>query len=167
MAASFSDCKVISDILATYSNPAAFGIQASLVMEQQKAPTSFAQGTGAGQASQLYASDGRSLATGANETLDLTNLTDPLGNAINFTRVMAIEIVANAANTTTLTVGAAASNPFLGPLGGTAPTVALKAGERMLFAASASSGWSTSSANNLKVSNAAGATATYSIKVVG
>lgn len=47
-----------------------------------------------------------------------------------------------------VTVGAAASAPFLGPLGGTTPTFKVPAGGTEVWNSPA--GWTTSSANNLK-----------------
>lgn len=130
-------------------------------------PIQLADGTTANKADKKW-SDTRTLGTGANETLDLNALTDSLGRTINFAKVKAIRISAAAANTTDLTVGNATSNQFQGPLGAAANTLVLKPGVVILLADPVN-GWSSanSAADQLKITNASGASATYDIEIIG
>lgn len=126
-------------------------------------------GTGANQADLVFA-DSRTLAASANETLDLYgSLKDPFGSTLNFARIKAILIEARAANTNNVVIGNAVANPFLGPLGGTTPTVTLPPGGVLLLVAPAS-GWTVADATNdsLKIANSGGTTGvTYDIVVIG
>jgi hypothetical protein len=129
-------------------------------------PIDLASGTGSNQADLVY-SDTRTLAASANETLDLTSLIGPLGEAVNFAKIKAILIKAAAGNTNNVVVGDAAADPFLGPLGGTTPTIAIPPGGEVLLAAPVG-GWATSGATDLKVANSAGSTGvTYTIIAIG
>lgn len=128
-----------------------------------------ANGTGQDQADQVFR-DRRTIVASGNENLDLNALTDPVtGAAINFAKIKAILIRAAAANTNNVVVGAAASNPFLGPLGGTAPTLTLKPGDSVLLAAP-KDGWSSANgaSDQLKVANSGSGTAVdYEIVLIG
>lgn len=129
---------------------------------------SLANGTGASQADKVF-SDRRTLAASANETLDLTNLQDPLGAALTFAKVKAIMIVAALTNANDVVIGAAAANPFLGPLGGTGPIATLKPGG-IYFVANPVNGWAVtdSSNDNLKIANSAGGSGVdYDIVIIG
>ncbi len=132
----------------------------------QQPGDTFSNGTGANQANLLFA-DKRTLAASASETLNLNSLTDPVGSSINFATVKFIKIRADKANTNNVVVGNAGSTPFLGPLGGTTPTVTIPPGGVALFTAPPA-GWTTASANNLKVANSgAGTGVVYQIMVGG
>jgi hypothetical protein len=89
------------------------------------APIEFAAGTSAQQLSVKYAAS-ISLTAATPQTLDLENLTGGTG-AATFTKLKVFAIY-NTDTTDSLIVGAAAANPFLGPLAGTAPTYTIKAG---------------------------------------
>lgn len=133
-------------------------LDASLVMQS---------GSGSEQANKVF-SDQRTISASSNETLDLTSLTDPLGAAISFTAVKAILIVADEDNTNDVVVGDA-TNPFLGPLGGTNPTETLKPGASLMWL-NPDSGWSVSNGVNdgLKVANSSsGSSVVYDIIVIG
>jgi len=131
--------------------------------------TSLAPGVSASQADTIW-EDQRTLAASANETLDLAGaLLDDLGAAAVFVKVKAIMIRASAANVNSVIVGAAASNPFLGPLGGTTPTLTIPPGGFVLLAAPIA-GWSSANAaaDSLKIANSGGTTGvTYDIVVIG
>lgn len=128
-------------------------------------------GASANQFSELYSAI-RTLAGGANETLDLYgSLTNQLGETINFARVkvIVVELLTTTA-ASSITVGNAASNVFTGPLGGTTPTVTIANGGGMAFWRSDATGWTVtnSSTDNLKVLNNDGAVvATYRITLIG
>ena len=72
-------------------------------------------GTGANQADVVF-SDTRNVAASTVDSLDLSgSLEDVLGNSAVFAKVKAIEIRAASTNGSTITVGGAASNAFVGP----------------------------------------------------
>lgn len=131
-------------------------------------------GTGAGQADKIW-TDTRSLTTGASEDLDLAGvLTDPFGATITFARVKGLYVKAADANTTNLTVGANVASSWatlFGPTGASGGTVTLRPGG--LFVAvcgvADATGWvvTATTADLLHVVNAAGATASYDIVIVG
>jgi hypothetical protein len=135
----------------------------------QQILASFAPGTGMGQADLVFA-DRRTLAASATENLDLAGaLTDPLGAALTFGHVKAIYVVARAANTNSVVVGGAATNAFVGPLGGTTPTVTLPPGGGLLLV-HPGAGWTVTAATGdlLKVLNsAAGASVQYDVVIIG
>jgi hypothetical protein len=128
-----------------------------------------AAGTGAGQGNQIF-QDRRTLTTGANESLDLAGtLTNLLGQTITFTKVKLIFIASLSTNTTALTVGAG-SNPFVTFLGGTTPTVGpINPGGFFAIGDPGATGYvvTATTADILKVTNAAGASATYDIIIIG
>jgi hypothetical protein len=124
-------------------------------------------GHGAGLGDTMF-SDARTLASGANESLDLNgSLVNELGQTIDFARVKGLYIKAHDANTTDLTVGAGA-NPFIGVLN-VAGTVLLKPGAMFLYSCpgAVAAPVTPTTGDILKVSNASGAAATYDIVVFG
>ena len=132
-------------------------------------------GVGAGQADKLFY-DERELTTGANETLDLSGvLVDAFGDTFTIARIKAIALLAESAvvgtvaNTTDLTFGAAAANPWVAFLNSTG-TVTLKPGG-LVFACCGPAdavGWVVTggTGDQFKISNAAGATAKYQMALV-
>jgi hypothetical protein len=126
-------------------------------------------GIGASQADLIF-SDQRVLAASANETLDLAGaLLDAIGAAAVFAKVKALLIRAANANVNNVVVGAAAANPFLGPLGGVTPTITLPPGGFVLLAAPVA-GWAVGNGatDNLKIANSgAGTGVTYDIALLG
>lgn len=147
----------------------AIGSSLATFQLDERVDATVADGTDAGENDIVYHAV-LSLATGANTTLDLTGgtLEDPLGNALIFVDVTQVRVAATAANTTTLTIGAAASEPFLMGLGGTAPTMALLPGQ-VLDWSNRSTGWPVTVDTNdkLKITNGSGATATATITIIG
>lgn len=127
-----------------------------------------ADGSGSGQASKVYLAS-RTVASSANDDLDLAgSLADPFGVTLTFATVKAIVIRADPANTTNLTVSPGASNGFTGPFGASSHTVQVRPGGALVFAAP-QTGWTVTASTGdiLRVANAAGASATYSIEIVG
>jgi hypothetical protein len=125
-------------------------------------------GSGSGQASKVYSAT-RTVAASANDDLDLAGgLTDPFGVSLTFATVKAIVIRSDQANTTNLTVSPAATNGFLGPFGAAAHTAQLRPGGALVFAAP-QTGWTVTASTGdlLRIANAAGASATYSIEIIG
>lgn len=124
-------------------------------------------GTGANQANQIW-SDTRSLADGANETLDLNgSLTNAVGDSVTFTKVKLLAIKNK--GTTTLSVGGAASNGFISPFGASTDTVKVPGGGLLVLAAPDATGFAAAAgtADQLKIANAAGAACDYDIVIVG
>ena len=129
---------------------------------------SFANGTGAEQANLLW-TDERSLATGANEDIDVAaSLVNAYGDAAVFAKVKAIIIFAKAANTTILTVSRPATSglPFLDTDG---DAFKLGPGDFCVFTRRAAAGIAVSAGADdvINILNAAGATATYEILILG
>ncbi|QOG20462.1 hypothetical protein [Bradyrhizobium sp. SEMIA] len=111
--------------------------------------------------------DTRTLAASTNESLDLAGvLTDAFGQTINAAKVKAIEIENPEASLSTLTIGAAASNTFNGPLGGATHTIVLAPGDK--FVAVSRTGWVVTAGTGdlLKVANGAGGSVNYNLKVI-
>lgn len=126
----------------------------------------FASGTGTGLADIAF-SDHRTLASNTSENLDMSGaLLDAFGQTIAAVHVKAIEVHADEANTTNITVGGAASNAFVGPFNDPTDAIVLKPGDR--FVVCSSVGWTVtpSTGDILKVANAAGASALYRIKII-
>lgn len=134
----------------------------------ERDPIALPDGTASGKAD-LKWSDTRTVAPSSNEELDLNALTDSLGRTINFAKVKALHIRAKATNVNNVVVGAAGSNPFLGPLGGTTPTITLPPGGILLLVAPAA-GWSSANGatDKLKVANSGSGTGVdYDIEIIG
>ena len=119
--------------------------------------------------------DERTVATGANDDVDLAGvLTDAFGATITAAELVAVMIIngpkTGSANTTNLTIGAG-SNPFVGFLGGTSPTIGpLKPGAVFMLASNDAAGIGTvtaSTADILRITNSSGASATYQIAILG
>jgi hypothetical protein len=125
-----------------------------------------ASGVSAGQADREF-HDYRTLTTGATENLDLAGvLLDPLKNTLTFVTVKAILVVADAANTTTLTLGNG-TNPWIGPWGATGVHAVPPGGVALAIAPG--TGWAVTAGTGdiLKVANSAGASASYRIALLG
>jgi hypothetical protein len=126
-------------------------------------------GVGANQ-SDIEFTDQRTVASGATDDLDLTGtaLKDAYGTNIALVKVKAVLIEAAAANTTNLTVGNATA-PFVGWFGAGTHTIVLKPGDFFMIASPGLAGWgvTATTADILRVTNAAGASANYTIIVIG
>jgi hypothetical protein len=118
--------------------------------------------------------DERTVASAAADAIDLAGvLTDAFGTTVTAAEIVAVLIVNEAedgtANTTALTVGGG-SNPWIGVLGGTAPTIGpLQPGGVLFIASGHASGIGAvvaGTGDTLTITNAAGAAATYQIAVV-
>jgi hypothetical protein len=125
-------------------------------------------GTGAGQATRIW-SDTRTLASAASENIDLNGaLTDAFGAALNLTKVKAILIAADPANTTKLTIGNVA-NGIAAPFGAATHSIEVPPGGLFLIATPdvTAFGVTAATADLLRVANAAGGAATYDIVLIG
>jgi hypothetical protein len=127
-----------------------------------------ADGTGSNQASNTYVAS-RTVASATNDDVDLAGvLTDPFGAVLTFSTIKAIVIRSDAANTTNLTVSPAPANGFLGPFGASTHTVQVRPGGALVFVAP-QTGWTVtaSTADLLRIANAAGASAVYTLEIAG
>lgn len=127
-------------------------------------------GTGAGKADRVY-SETRTLGASANTELDLAGvLTDIFGSIITFARIKAILIVAAAANTNDVVLGAAAATVFRGPLGSDTDTLKTKPGGVTLLVAPDATGWvvGAGTTDKLKLANSgAGTPVVFDLVIIG
>lgn len=130
-------------------------------------------GTGSGQANLIVAQD-RTLAASSNETLDLYGSTTPLadifGASALFRHIKYVAVyIVSGGDVNGLLIGGAGSNPFLGPLGGTSPTVLVYPNGPGFQVGEPTAGWSaTTSAGQLKIANESSAVSvTYRIVIGG
>lgn len=135
---------------------------------------SLTDGTSAGMANQLWV-DERTVASATNDDLDLAGvLTSAFGSTLTMVKMVGL-LVINApknsatANTTNLTIGGA-TNPFVGFLGGTTPTIGpIRPGGFVFIGCSDTGGIGTitaSTADILRIANSSGASATYQIGIL-
>jgi hypothetical protein len=126
-------------------------------------------GTGANQANAVYI-DEFSIAASGTLNIDLSgSLVDRLGNALVFTAVKAILLIADAANTNNVIYGNG-TNPFVGPFSAGTATITAKPGTVQLLTDFSAAGWPVfaGSADVIKLENSAGSTAvTGTIVIVG
>lgn len=134
-----------------------------------QAAANLANGTGNGQANQIF-TDERTIAASGSENLDLAGgLTDVFGASITFTKIKLIAVLADAANTNTVVVGGAASNGFATPFGDATDTIGVQPGGfAVLFAPNAGFAVTADTGDLLKVANGGGSTGvTYKVLIVG
>jgi hypothetical protein len=131
----------------------------------------FTDGSGAGQASKVF-TDLRTLAASATEDLDLngTTLLDAFGNAIAFTKIKGIIVVADAANTNDVVVGGAAANGFISPFGAATDKVKVRPGGMLVLVDPGAAGYAVTAATAdlLRIGNGgAGTSVNYQIFLIG
>lgn len=130
----------------------------------------FADGTGAGKANKMYA-DTNTLAASGTTALDLNGtLLDAFGGTINFTKIRALVITADAGNTNDVQVGGAASNGFIAPFGAGTDKIKVKPGGAFALIAPDVNGYgvTAATADLLQITNGgAGTGVTYSIIIIG
>ncbi len=114
-------------------------------------------GNGASQSQAIF-HDKRTLSAGASEDLDLAgSLIDAFGDTIIFTKLKALFVKADAANTNDVRLGGAASNAWVNWVGDAADVVVVKPGGLLVLIAEDSTGYvvSAGTADILKVENSA------------
>ncbi len=130
-------------------------------------------GTGANQADILFV-DERTVASASNDDLDLAGvLANAFGATITAAELVAVMVinapVGGTANTTNLTIGGG-SNPVVGFLGGTTPTIGpIRPGGVVLLACADAAGLGAVTAGTgdiLRIANSSGAAARYQIAIV-
>lgn len=128
----------------------------------------FANGVGASQANVLW-SDSRTLTTGATEDIDLVGggLTDAFGVAVAPAKLRSVVIVSATSNTTILTLFGDVASPLI--LNTAATTFTLQPGGMFVATWPATAGITVTAATAdiIQVANAAGASATYSVIIIG
>ena len=162
---------IASSITATLSQDSTLAITTDVVASGSSSfPTltqTLTDGTGAGQATKWYRSY-RTLATVTSENLDLSgSLLDPFGATLSFTGIKAIVVAVVAPDgTKSVTIGGAASNPFIGPFsaGG---TLNIPYNQVLINPNAAGWGVTAATADILKVYNPGASTITYCIWIVG
>lgn len=132
----------------------------------------FSNGTGVNQAAEIFHKAGVTVAASSSTTYVLGSgaITDVFGNAISFVRVVALIVKAAVGNTNNVLVGAAGTNPFVAPFGGTTPTVTVRPGGVMVLLAPDATGYVVTggSAEQLKLANSSsGTSVTFDITIIG
>ncbi len=129
----------------------------------------FTNGTGANQANMVYGGT-RTLTASSTESLDLNSgLTNAFGNTIVFTSIKAMIVVAAAANTNNVIVGAG-SNPFINWIQGTTPAIIVPPGGMFCITAPTAAGFAITADTGdiLKVANSSsGTSVTYDLVLIG
>lgn len=128
-------------------------------------------GTAALQAQQVF-SDKRTLAASANETLDLngTALKNVFGDNFSITKLLALLIIADAANVNDVQFGPNSSNGLVTPFGATADRLKVKPnGFAMLVAPDATGFVVTAGTGDLLyvANGGAGSSVTYTVIAIG
>lgn len=129
----------------------------------------FANGTGANQANQVF-TDTRTIAASGNEDLDLAgSLSDAFGNTITFTKVKAIHVITDAGNTNNVEVTRPASNglPMFMAAG---DGISLGPGWSTTIVAPTAAGITVTAGTGdlINIANSAGSTSvTYTIVIIG
>ena len=163
--------KIRVSLEATQTGPNDFG---GIFTPLVAAAFDLADGTTAGAADILF-TDERTVASATNDDLDLSGvLTNAFGQSLIMVEIVAIMIInapkSGTANTTNLTVGVG-TNPVVGYLGGTTPTLGpIRPGGVRLLAESDAAGLCAVTAGTgdiLRIANSSGAAATYQIAVLG
>jgi hypothetical protein len=128
---------------------------------------SWPDGTADDEADKHWCDAARSILTGANDDLDLKALANgPGGATVNLVEIRAIFVVASRNNTTTLTLTKGAADGWTGP--GANWSLDLKPGASLRLCDGKDGQYPTGAADKvLRVTNGAGATATYAILIVG
>lgn len=126
---------------------------------------SLADGTGTDKGDKQW-HDQRTVAASTNDDIELDAVVDAFGDALAVAKVKML-FIKNNSTTQTLTVGAAATNPWQGPFGATNDTIAVPpSGCLVLFNGA---GWTVTSgsADQLRIANGAGSAAVYDIVLWG
>lgn len=159
-----SSASVQTTILASESGSGGLSTRSAQIGYQDT--IALTNGTGANQVNEFF-DDVRTLTASSNETLNLNDgsLKDSFGASVVATAIKLIHIK-NTSTTQTLTVGGA-TNPFLGPMGGTTPTQTIPPGQSLTWPNFTATGWAISGGVNdsLKIANSSGASAIYKIIV--
>ena len=128
----------------------------------------FKDGAGANQANKLYAAR-LTIAAASQQDIDLSGtLENELGDAVVFTAIKAI-LVRPISGPNPVVVGNAAVNPWVGPFGAAAHTIAVPQGGEMAIGRVDAPGWpvGAGATDILRLANAAGGPVDCDIVIVG
>ena len=127
-------------------------------------------GTGANQCKEIF-TDTRTLTASANEDLDLSGvLTNAFGTSLVFTKIKAIIVTADAANTNDVVIGGAASNQFSTMTGAVTDKIKVGPGGLFCVVAPNAAAYAVTAATGdlLRVTNGgAGTSVTYTVIIIG
>lgn len=130
----------------------------------------FSDGNALNKAETIF-SDTRTLTASSSEDLDLAGgLTDVFGNALTFTKIKALIVVASSGNTNNVQVGGAASNQFINWVANSSDIVNVPPGGMLVLTAPGAAGFAVtpSTGDLLKIANgSSGTSVTYTIILVG
>ena len=149
-----------SFVVSSTSGPDTKSVQSSIQHRE-----SYTDGTSANQVQQSYAKTATLAAT--SETLDLTNLTGPLGTTVNFTKVRTL-VIENKATTSgyNLKIGGAASNIFSSIVDNSSDIIILPPGGVLVLSSPVDGYTVSGSVKNLKIDSGANSVS-YSIQIEG
>jgi hypothetical protein len=142
---------------------------AATVTETLSQRVTVTDGATANKASQVWA-DTRALTASGTEAIDLSGaLTNGIGGAVAFTRIIGMGVVASSSNGSTITLGGAASNAWEVWAGASGDTIKVRPGGALFLTAPDATGLAvTTATDQLKVLNdSTAATASYSIFLMG
>lgn len=129
----------------------------------------FTDGTGADNAKEMW-TDTRTLTASATENLDLVGvLTDVFGNTLTFTKIKALIVKADAANTNDVMVGGHATAAASTFFGDATDKARVRPGGMVAFVSPDATGYAiTATTDLLTITNSAGSTSViYTIIVIG
>lgn len=128
----------------------------------------FTPGTDAVTKLNILWKDTRTIAASGTDNLDLAGvLVDAFGTTVAAGEIVAIYVEAASANTNNVNIGGAATNPWVGPMGGTG-VYALKPGAFVLFSDQGGWGVTAGTGDILKIANSgAGTSVDYNIIILG
>lgn len=142
----------------------------SVTVDDTANPAEFTNGTTNDKADMVHRQSS-SLAASGTETLDMGTgggMLQPFGAAFEPVELVQVWIQNDLTSLSDLIVGAAGAEPFLGPMGGTAPTTTLKPGEHLDWYRPTGFAVTNNSNDKLKIAASAGSgPATYKKIIVG
>lgn len=128
-----------------------------------------ADGTGTGQANACH-SERYTLTTSGTQVIDLSAITDDLGQGVAFTAIKFIAVKAAAANAAHVTLKPNGTEGWLAPFNAVADTIKLEAGGFTVLANPAAAGWAVvnNTTDKLLLTNTSGAaSAIVDVVIVG
>lgn len=168
MSASTLASKVTLLVDANFKNSQGLAALTALISLNQAIP--FTSGVAVNQCDLVY-TETRTIAASGSATLDLAgSLVDSYGTVITFARIKAIIIIALAANTNNVVMGAAAATIFQGPLVSDTSVLHTRPGGMTVLVAPDATAWAVGagSTDMLKFANSgAGTGVTYSLTLLG
>lgn len=129
----------------------------------------FANGTGASQANQIW-TDSREISGSGNDDLDMaTSLTNAFGTTLTFTSIKGIIISAASANGGNIEVGAEGTNPFASFFGDATDQLVIAPGGFFGLVNPAADGYAVTAGTGdiLRIANTDGSAVNYDIMIIG